>query len=243
MKHFLSTLWHYDFAQVSGRTLSKLAIPAAILLLGFGAYDVALDTGSSLFNYLTGLIAKGTNPFASRLNAQQFTHLAYGILACLAIYISAFSAITFVMSIRRYGRERFVAIFLPHFLSNLVAMAVTTLFTALLGLIAVALGHSFGSGFNILSQVYDVALKYLQGHVPTVAPLPYPLALFMGTLLGGLPGYAAHWLAHQSRLESRDHAPHRRRPCHVPTRAVWQPAHAPRRCRRHQAVLLRAPAA
>jgi sterol desaturase/sphingolipid hydroxylase (fatty acid hydroxylase superfamily) len=200
MKHFLFTLWHYDFAQVSSRMLSKLAVPTVILLVGFGAYDVALDTGSSLFNYFTDLLAKGTNPLSSSLDAHQFAHFAYGIFVCLALYISAFSAITFVMSMRRYGRERFAAVFLPHFLSNLVAMAASTLLTALLGLIALALDHSFGSGFNILSQGYDVALKYLQGHVPTIAPLPYPLALFMGTLLGGLPGYAAHWLAHQSRL-------------------------------------------
>ncbi|MTV41223.1 sterol desaturase family protein [Duganella radicis] len=200
MKKLLSRVWHYDFAHSEAHTVARLAVAMGVLLIAFGAFDMLADTGSGLYRFLTGHVDARTNPLAGMLDQAQFDRMAWLLIIALGVYISLFAMVSFGLSLRRYGRQRFIPIFMAHFLSNLVAMAVGLLLFALLGGVAYLLGFRYEAGANLLSDGYTVALDLLKRYIPTLVALPYPLALALGMVFGALPGYFSHWLAHHSRL-------------------------------------------
>ncbi|MBV8657988.1 MAG: sterol desaturase family protein [Burkholderiales bacterium] len=200
VKTLLTRFGQFDFAQCSTTALARWTVAILLLLPLFGVFDVIADTGASVYDYLTGLLAKGNNPLPTLLNPAQLPMLAYGVIGALMIYISAFAFISFRVSLRQHGRDAFMPVFLAHFLSNLVAMAASFLLFAVLGLIAYLLGFHYRDGAALLDHGYQTALDFLSAHIPTITVLPYPLALVAAAILGGLPGYFSHWLAHHSRF-------------------------------------------
>ena len=200
MKTLISRIWNYDFAHSEGRTIARLAGIMAVLLIIFGVFDMVADTGSGLYHFLMKHIDAHTNPLSSMLGQAQFERLAWLLVGTLAVYISLFAITSFVLSLRRYGRDKFVPIFMAHFLSNLVAMAFGLLLFALLGVAAYLLGYQYDAGANLISDAYNLALNFLKNHIPTLVVLPYPVAMALGIVFGALPGFFSHWLAHHSRL-------------------------------------------
>jgi sterol desaturase/sphingolipid hydroxylase (fatty acid hydroxylase superfamily) len=200
MKRLLSALWNYDFAHTEARTLGWLAPTMGLLLLTFGVFDMLVDTGSGLYNFLSRHLDANTNPLAGIVDQAGFARLSYLLIGGLGLYISLFAVASFVVSLRKHGREAFVPVFMAHFLSNLVAMAAGFLLFALFGALAFALGYRYELGADLVSNGYHLALDFLKAHIPTIAPLPYPLALAAGVLFASLPGFFSHWLAHHSRL-------------------------------------------
>ncbi len=176
MRGLLSSIWHFDFAHCDPARLARWTMPILLLMLGFGAYDMVFDTGSGLYGFLKG----NKNPLPA--------WAAWGLIAGIGLYISAFAMASFVISLRRFGAERFLPIFWPHFLSNIVA--------ALAGF---ALLDASRAGL-LVDRLYDLVFNELQNHIPTLTVLPYPLAIAFGVILGALPGYFSHWLAHHSRF-------------------------------------------
>ena len=196
----LSAVWNYDFAHSEARTLARLAKLMGWLLLTFGAFDMLADTGSGLYNFLMKHVDARTNPMAGIVDQEGFAHLSYLLIVGLGVYISLFAVASFVVSLRKFGREKFVPIFMAHFLSNLVAMAAGFLLFALFGALAYALGYRYELGADLVSNGYHQVLDFLKAHIPTLIVLPYPVALALGILFGSLPGFFSHWLSHHSRL-------------------------------------------
>lgn len=200
MKALIARIWAYDFAHSSARTLARLAWIVGLLLLAFGVFDMVADTGSGLYRFLTGHLNAHTNPLAGTLDQGQFAGLAWLLLVGLAVYISLFAVISFIASLRRFGRDAFMPVFMAHFLSNVVAIVAGFLLFSLIGVLAWMLGFRYEAGANLLTDAYQLALNFLKAQIPTLTVLPYPLALAAGIVFGALPGYFSHWLAHHSRL-------------------------------------------
>ena len=200
MKNLIANFWNYDFANSNARTLKGLAVVLGVLMVGFGVFDMIFDTGKDLYSFLSTHIDKHTTPLPGIVDETRFASLAYVLIGLLIAYISLFAIASFVVSLRKYGREKFLPIFMAHFLANVVAMSIGFALFALFGVLAFALGYRYDLGADILSNAYDAALNFLSAHIPTLTVLPYPLALAAGILFGALPGYFSHWLAHHSRL-------------------------------------------
>jgi sterol desaturase/sphingolipid hydroxylase (fatty acid hydroxylase superfamily) len=63
-----------------------------------------------------------------------------------------------------------------------------------------AAGFTFEDGKQLISQGYTKLSDFMKLHIPTITILPYPIALMLGIVMGALPGYFSHWLAHKSRF-------------------------------------------
>ncbi|MFN8321580.1 MAG: sterol desaturase family protein [Chitinophagales bacterium] len=200
MKNAIRFILDYDFAKSSLRAIQIWSIAAITFLFIFGYYDLLFDTGSGLYHHLTTLIAEQKNPFQHYISAQQFKTYSYAAFALLVIYISGFAVISFFISVREHGKEKFYPIFLAHLLSNVVSTALTLSFFALLGLAAYVSGFTFNDGYDLIQHAYNGMSEFIKQYIPTITVLPYPLALLAGVIFGALPGYLSHWLGHQSRF-------------------------------------------
>ncbi|MBK8657816.1 MAG: sterol desaturase family protein [Bacteroidetes bacterium] len=200
MRKLIKKILEFDFAKSQASTLDQWSLAALFFLFVFGVYDLLMDTGSGFYHRLTALIAEQKNPFSLYIQSSQFAAACYLAFGILVVYISAFAVISYYMSINKYGSERFRRIFLAHLLSNVVGMALTMLFLSSVGIIALAVGFQFQDGYDSIQKAYTSLSSFIQNNIPTIAPLPYWLALTLGMILGALPGYFSHWLGHQSRF-------------------------------------------
>jgi len=188
MRGLFSSIWTFDFARCDQARLARWTVPILVLMLGFGAYDMVFDTGSGVYSFLK----EDRNPLPA--------WASWGLVAVIGVYISAFAIASFVISLRRFGAESFLPVFWPHFLSNIVAALAGFALFAAFGGIAWALGFDYSAGADAVDHVYDAVYGWLQSHIPTITILPYPLAILFGVILGALPGYFSHWMAHHSRF-------------------------------------------
>jgi sterol desaturase/sphingolipid hydroxylase (fatty acid hydroxylase superfamily) len=200
MKKLFEFVLTYDFAHSRATTLHRWSIAGLLFLVVFGLYDLLMDTGSGLYHHLTSLIAEHKNPLSAYLSTAQFVALCYVAFAVLVVYISGFALLSYRLSLRQFGRERFTRIFLAHLLSNVVGMGLTLLFLSIIGLVAYAAGFRFQDGYDFIGSLYGSLSHFIKNHIPTMVPLPYLAALALGIIFGALPGYLSHWLGHQSRF-------------------------------------------
>jgi sterol desaturase/sphingolipid hydroxylase (fatty acid hydroxylase superfamily) len=200
MRALFSTIWNFDFAKADYKWVKPWVMLGVVFLFAFGWFDVTMDTGSALYHQLMQRVAKGDNPFATLITQDTFVQLSYAVLFILGFYITVFSVWSYIASQREYSKEKFSRIFIAHLLSNAVAMLVTLLFFSLLGLIAWAMGFTFEEGKQLISQGYTRLSEWMKLYIPTITLLPYPVALLLGVVMGALPGYFSHWLAHKSRF-------------------------------------------
>jgi|JI9StandDraft_2_1071091.scaffolds.fasta_scaffold31476_2 sterol desaturase/sphingolipid hydroxylase (fatty acid hydroxylase superfamily) len=200
MVAILTRIFNYDFAKGNAKAIRVWSIIAIVFLFVFGVYDLLYDTGGGLYHHLTSLMDQQKNPFSNYISQLQFKWLCYGAFAVLALYISTFAVVSFFLSEKLYGRDKFYKIFLAHLLSNVVSLVLTFLFFATLGVIAWMLGFDYKIGADSIGHAYGALNSWIQKYIPTITVLPYPLALLGGMIIGGLPGYLSHWLGHQSRF-------------------------------------------
>jgi sterol desaturase/sphingolipid hydroxylase (fatty acid hydroxylase superfamily) len=200
MRQFFNRLWNYDFAHSSPTVLKYLFYFSFSFLLVFGVYDLLFDTGSGYYHFLIGKIAKAENLLEYQMDFNSFKTIVYASFALLAIYISVFAVVSFNASVKLYGKERFTKIFFVHLASNGIAMLASLLFFSFLGMLALLLGFSYDHGSSFIQHNLSRLENFIQNYVPTIQELPMPLAIVFGTILGSLPGYFSHWLAHKSRL-------------------------------------------
>ncbi|MFN8278546.1 MAG: sterol desaturase family protein [Chitinophagales bacterium] len=190
----------YDFSAGSVAALRKWTLAGTIFLVVFGVYDLLFDTGSGFYHQLSGWLSRHENPLAAFISDAHLPVLVWVLFAVLAVYISAFSLITFFLTEKRYGAPTFHRIFITHLLSNVVSTLLTLIFFSLIGVAAWLCGFDFSAGYDGIGHLYQLLSGAISHQVPTLTILPYPLALLLGMIMGGLPGYLAHWLGHQSRL-------------------------------------------
>ena len=200
MKKLVDTIIHFDFSEGSTTTIKRWSIAAIVFLFVFGIYDLLYDTGGGLYRHLSNLIELQKNPFSTYISQPQFQWLCYGAFIVLVVYISVFALVSFFLSAKQYGRDKFYKIFLAHLLSNVVSLVLTFLFFATFGIVAWLLGFDYQLGADSIGRAYGALNSWIQKYIPTITVLPYPLALLCGMIIGGLPGYLSHWLGHQSRF-------------------------------------------
>jgi sterol desaturase/sphingolipid hydroxylase (fatty acid hydroxylase superfamily) len=196
----LKAFWNFDFGSATYRQIQPWVFIGTLFLFIFGWFDITMDTGSGLHHWINKQIEQGHNPLEAYLTNTEFVFLVQGLLFLLGIYITVFALWSYFGSIRRYGKEKFAPIFIAHLLSNAIAMLLMALILVAIGLVAWAMGFTFFDGQNFISHAYGSLSRLVKDYVPTLIELPYPLALLLGIIMGALPGYFSHWLAHQSRF-------------------------------------------
>lgn len=196
----INAIYNFDFGSAEYRQIRFWVMAGVGFLFVFGWFDITMDTGSGLNNWINSELDKGHNPIPGIFNNSQFSFFARALLFSLGLYITLFSFWSYFGGIKEYGKEKFVPIFIAHLLSNAVAMLFMALFFALMGLIAWSMGYTFSDGQAFISHLYQNLDQLVKGFIPTLIKLPYLLALALGLIMGSLPGYFSHWLAHQSRF-------------------------------------------
>ena len=200
MRQLLSNIWNYDFTNSSEHALKVMGWLALAFLIMFGVYDLLFDTGAGYYGLLTGYLSKHENPLSAYMGYDAFRLLTLVVLGGLFVYITAFGALSFYVTIKRYNYRNFMRIFFAHFLSNIVALLFTIAFFALLGALAHAAGFTYQQGSNAIQNGFKWIEDFIKSYVPTLVNTPYPVALVLGLVLGALPGYITHWFGHHSRL-------------------------------------------
>ncbi|MDX2001090.1 MAG: sterol desaturase family protein [Chitinophagales bacterium] len=198
---WLSKIWNYDF-RFSGERFSYISATWVVLIalcLVFGFFDLTMDTAAGFYHDVLRWVGNGDRPFKN-LSDQQFERIGYAALAVLFVYIAGLALLSFRKSYREHGPKEFAPIFWAHFLSNVVGMAGTFLFFALLGGIAYALGFTYDDGTRAIQAAVGNFETWVKEHIPTLVNVPYPFAILGGVFIGALPGYFVHWLCHKSRL-------------------------------------------
>ena len=200
--HFLRKIWNYDFATLTDRQVGWLTGGGAVvvLCLVFGVYDLLFDTAAGFVGDSKNWISQHLNPFPKYLSVDAFSYLLYGAIAFLFVYITAIALHAFFLSLRRYGRKQFSAIFWPHFLSNVLVLGFNLAFFGALGGIAYALGFRYSDGERFFQNTFGALENFIKAHIPTIFVFPKPFAFAAGIFIGALPGYISHWLCHKSRL-------------------------------------------
>ena len=196
----LKALWNFDFGSVEYRQIQPWVFLGMLFLFVFGWFDITMDTGSGLHQWINKELEQGHNPLKELLSNTQFVIFAQGLLLLLGIYITVFAVWSYFGSVRRYGKEKFAPIFIAHLLSNAFAMLLMAFVLIAIGLAAWAMGFTYMDGQNFISHSYQFLSNFVKEKVPTLIELPYLLALVLGLIMGSLPGYFGHWLAHQSRF-------------------------------------------
>lgn len=122
MRQLLSNIWNYDFTNSSEHALKVMGWLALAFLIMFGVYDLLFDTGAGYYGLLTGYLSKHENPLSAYMGYDAFRLLTLVVLGGLFVYITAFGALSFYVTIKRYDYRNFMRIFFAHFLSNIVAL-------------------------------------------------------------------------------------------------------------------------
>ncbi len=200
MKQLFKRIWDYDFASSNGAALRVVFYISFSFLFVFGIYDLLFDTGSGYYHFLLKKIENMENPLAASISFSSFKTIAYSSFGLLALYITLFAIISFRASMKQFGKERFLKIFFVHLAGNGIAMIASLLFFGCIGLLALAAGFSFDSGFGFIQKHLGKLETGIKNYVPTLAQTPMPVAVVLGSIMGALPGYFSHWLGHKSRL-------------------------------------------
>lgn len=188
-------LWNADFSNYNIPNLSLLWALVAIYI-GY----IELNTPLVLnFSVLFELYVAENPKF------EQWPLLLPLITAAFIVYIIAFVLVHERASYRKIGKQNLNSITLPHFLVNVIDLAVLVASVVLLEKL---LSSVFGVTVNLASitevqgenHPFQAIINFYNQQIPTYIELPYLLAIPVVLICADFPIYVTHYLTHHSRF-------------------------------------------
>lgn len=191
----LKRLWNADFRDYNIPNLSLLWVVAAFALAWIELNSAAVVDFSGLFSQWLGLNESN----------EEWAFLFPLIVVLFACYIIVLVLTHERISYKKLGKQSLNAITLPHFLVNVIDLALTLLAIYLLEKLLVL---TFGLNVSLSSLMgidgpdhpFQGLIDFYNAHIPTYIELPYLIAIPVIFICADFPIYVAHYLTHKSRF-------------------------------------------
>lgn len=191
----IKKLWNLDFTSFRIPDFTWVWIPIAGLITYEG---LSQDLIVNYFGF-------SQRYFALHPGYAPFRFVIYLLAFLMAAFVFAMAYFTEKKGRETLGHDKLYSIVIPHFLVNLIDLALVALvITSLQFIIEYTTGHKF-KFLSLLStngefHPFRGIIDLYNAHFPTYVKLPYILAILATIILTDLPIYITHYMVHWSRF-------------------------------------------